>query len=133
MNTTTPTWTLVNSYNFRQPERVYFNPYNQYEMWVTSFGNGMKVTTLPNSIENINAGNATTLEVYPNPAEDMVNINTRVNANAGQQIQVYDAGGRLIQQLQPSQLGTTGISVKDWVPGVYFINYGAAHAKFVKQ
>lgn len=46
MNTPTPTWQLVQSYNFRQPERVFFNPYNQNEVWVTSFGNGMKMGSL---------------------------------------------------------------------------------------
>ena len=43
MNTVTPTWSLVYSYPFRQPERVYFNPFKQTEMWVSSFGNGMRV------------------------------------------------------------------------------------------
>jgi hypothetical protein len=43
MNTAIPTWSLVTAYPFRQPERVYFNPFNQTEMWVSSFGNGMRV------------------------------------------------------------------------------------------
>ncbi len=43
MNSATPTWTLVNTYPFRQPERVFFNPFNLSEVWVTSFGNGLKV------------------------------------------------------------------------------------------
>lgn len=51
MNTATPTWSLVTSYPFRQPERVFFNPYNPAEIWITSFGNGLKMglqtTTLP--------------------------------------------------------------------------------------
>ncbi|MBS1910564.1 MAG: hypothetical protein JST22_01135 [Bacteroidetes bacterium] len=38
----TPTFTQVASYPFRQPERVYFNPYNTSEIWVSSFGNGLK-------------------------------------------------------------------------------------------
>ena len=42
MNTLTPSWSLVSSYPFRQPERVFFNPFNQTEMWVSSFGNGMR-------------------------------------------------------------------------------------------
>jgi hypothetical protein len=42
MNAATPSWTLVNNYDFRQPERVFFNPFNINEVWVTSFGNGMK-------------------------------------------------------------------------------------------
>ena len=43
MNAATPSWTLVSSYPFRQPERVFFNPFNINEVWVSSFGNGLKV------------------------------------------------------------------------------------------
>jgi photosystem II stability/assembly factor-like uncharacterized protein len=42
-NNANPVFTQVNSYAFRQPERVFFNPNNQTEIWVSSFGNGMKV------------------------------------------------------------------------------------------
>jgi len=41
----TPTITRTDSYPFRQPERVFFNPYKNSEIWVTSFGNGMRVGT----------------------------------------------------------------------------------------
>lgn len=37
----TPTFTQVASFPFRQPERVFFNPYRQNEMWVTTFGGGL--------------------------------------------------------------------------------------------
>ena len=43
MNAATPAWALVSSYSFRQPERVFFNPYNSNEIWISSFGNGMKM------------------------------------------------------------------------------------------
>ncbi len=43
MNAATPSFTLVNSYPFRQPERVFFNPYNANEIWVASFGNGLRM------------------------------------------------------------------------------------------
>ena len=42
MNSLAPSTTPVTSYPFRQPQRVFFNPYNPNEVWVTSFGNGMK-------------------------------------------------------------------------------------------
>jgi hypothetical protein len=38
-----PVFTRVDNYPFRQPERVFFNPYNKNEIWVSSFGNGMRV------------------------------------------------------------------------------------------
>ncbi len=43
MNSAIPVWSLVSGYPFRQPERVFFNPYNPTEIWVSSFGNGMKL------------------------------------------------------------------------------------------
>jgi BACON domain-containing protein/all-beta uncharacterized protein len=43
LSAATPTFTAVTSYPFRQPERVFFNPYNPNEIWVTSFGNGLRV------------------------------------------------------------------------------------------
>jgi photosystem II stability/assembly factor-like uncharacterized protein len=43
MNAAVPSWSLVNSYTFKQPERVYFNPYNASEIWVSSFGNGLNL------------------------------------------------------------------------------------------
>ncbi|MBS1903833.1 MAG: T9SS type A sorting domain-containing protein [Bacteroidetes bacterium] len=33
----------VSSYPFRQPMRVFYNPYDTTEIWVSSFGNGMRV------------------------------------------------------------------------------------------
>ncbi len=43
MNAAVPTWSLVSSYPFRQPERVFFNPFNNNEIWISSFGNGLKM------------------------------------------------------------------------------------------
>jgi hypothetical protein len=43
MNAATPAWSLVTAYPFRQPERVFFNPFNANEIWVSSFGNGLKM------------------------------------------------------------------------------------------
>src|SRR5262249_31209828 len=46
MRAATPTFTAVANYPFRQPERVFFNPFNPNEIWVTSFGNGLRVGTV---------------------------------------------------------------------------------------
>jgi photosystem II stability/assembly factor-like uncharacterized protein len=46
MNNAIPSWSLVSNYPFRQPERVFFNPFNSNEIWVSSFGNGLKTGTV---------------------------------------------------------------------------------------
>jgi hypothetical protein len=38
-----PTLTQLAGYPFRFPTRVFFNPYDTNEVWVTSFGNGMRL------------------------------------------------------------------------------------------
>src|SRR6185503_2240377 len=43
INAPAPSFAAVTSYPFRQPERVFFNPYNPNEIWITSFGNGLRV------------------------------------------------------------------------------------------
>ena len=43
INTATPTFTQIAAYQFRQPERIFFNPYVPSEMWATSFGHGLMV------------------------------------------------------------------------------------------
>jgi hypothetical protein len=45
LTATTPAFTRVSSYPFRQPERVFFDPYDSTRVWVTSFGNGIRVGT----------------------------------------------------------------------------------------
>lgn len=48
-----PTFRQLTEYPFRQPERVFFNPYIKDDVWVTSFGNGMKSGVLgTTSVEN---------------------------------------------------------------------------------
>lgn len=42
-NDAAPVFQQVSSYSFRQPERIFFNPYDLDEIWVSSFGNGMKM------------------------------------------------------------------------------------------
>lgn len=131
MNAATPTWALVDDYDFRQPERVFFNPYNQDEMWVTSFGNGMKVTSLAVGIDDKIANNSATLKVYPNPSTDILNVQLdKVYPN--QYLSVHDASGRIIYKVLPDT-GQISVNVGQLFNGIYFVTYGKEHSKFVKQ
>ena len=40
-----PSFTQDPNYPFRQPERVFYNPFVAGEVWITSFGNGLRVGT----------------------------------------------------------------------------------------
>ncbi|MDQ1266124.1 MAG: hypothetical protein QG635_1276, partial [Bacteroidota bacterium] len=41
LHSKTPTFSLVDSYPFKHPLRVFYNPYKQDEIWITSFGYGI--------------------------------------------------------------------------------------------
>ncbi|MBI4750966.1 MAG: hypothetical protein HY774_21000 [Acidobacteria bacterium] len=76
LNSGSPTFTLVTSFPFRQPERVFFNPFNSNEIWVTTFGSGLwrgmlSVGGTPPSVNNpspstICSGGSTTFSVTAN-------------------------------------------------------------------
>jgi photosystem II stability/assembly factor-like uncharacterized protein len=38
-----PTFSQLNGYPFKFPSRVFFNPYDSNEVWVTSYGNGIRL------------------------------------------------------------------------------------------
>ncbi len=65
-----PAFTQVAKYPFRQPERVFYNPYNASDIWVTSFGNGMRqgdrANILPPPVRKIS------LVAPPNLADSIV-------------------------------------------------------------
>ncbi len=58
INSASPAFIKVSGYPFRQPERIFYNPNNTNEVWVTSFGNGIKVgnTILPPITLNLKIG-----------------------------------------------------------------------------
>lgn len=42
-NSASPQFSPVLTYPFRQPERIFFNPYRKGQIWITSFGNGIRI------------------------------------------------------------------------------------------
>lgn len=132
MNIATPAWTLVSSYPFRQPERVYFNPYNQNEMWVSSFGNGMKMGLMTgvNGLPSFTA-DETTLKVFPNPFQNKINIlfeEDMLNAN----MIVTDINGNIVGQY-PVRQKAISIDTKKWSRGIYIIKCKGRTSKIVKE
>jgi len=46
-----PTFTRVDQYPFAVPERVFFDPYDPKQVWITSYGNGLRVG-VANTVHN---------------------------------------------------------------------------------
>jgi hypothetical protein len=120
INAITPDWTLVNSYPFRQPERVFFNPYNQDEMWVTSFGNGMKVGLLNSSGQSEITIDHDLVKVYPNPFNDQVYFFNYNHHQILLKVNIYNIQGRLMisTKVESDFINTTSL-----YPGIYLMEF----------
>jgi photosystem II stability/assembly factor-like uncharacterized protein len=63
-----PVFSAVTAYPFQEPLRVFFNPYNTNDVWVTSFGNGLEMgSTVPLGLNEVTNQN-TSIVVFPNPS-----------------------------------------------------------------
>jgi hypothetical protein len=123
----------VNSYDFRQPERIFFNPYNPSEIWASSFGNGMKVGDISTSITETQDRNLS-LEIFPNPATNEITIyGLRFTI---EKIEVFNAMGQRIfsQQLTAkSQQQEIKINTAQWSNGIYFVKVKSAENLMTKK
>ncbi len=125
INAATPTFSMVNSYPFQQPERVFFNPFIPSEMWVTSFGNGMKVgSVLATGVAEFN--NVNELQVFPNPSNGVLTI---LNA-AEKQVFVHNTIGQHVYS-KVLQDGETQMDVSHLEAGIYFVVCGEKKVKVV--
>jgi hypothetical protein len=127
MNLLAPTWTLVSSYPFRQPERVFFNPYNQSEIWVSSFGNGMKMGKLApiSNVPSFSSNVLSNLNCFPNPNKG--HFFTTVYASENEQItlSIMDISARvLFQKAYQLKSGNNILEVESGLlsTGVYLLN-----------
>ncbi len=134
MNTSSPVFDSVSSYPFRQPERVYFNPYNTNEMWVTSFGNGMKMGLMnggPSSVPVFN-NKTVALQVYPNPAKDKITIIIQEN-NTTSTIYLYNSMGKCMSKTNSGNNTKVDLDIRALPAGTYWVRIGNKTATFVKD
>jgi len=134
MNAPAPNWDVVGTYPFRQPERVFFNPYKPSEIWVTSFGNGLKVaqiTTLTQEVANVSP----TLRIWPNPIENgILQVELpEAPSNLTDNITVSDVLGKVVWQgkLEKGEQ-ILKLNVQSWPSGMYIVRCEAASGWFFR-
>ncbi|MDZ4665698.1 MAG: T9SS type A sorting domain-containing protein [Bacteroidota bacterium] len=119
INAVTPTFSIVQSYPFQQPERVFFNPFNSQEVWVTSFGNGMKTGTMSVGMGMLDFASKTDeLIIYPNPSSEKINIlfNSKMENSS---FTILDITGRIVLSGnlpgQNSEVSISGLSIGTYI------------------
>lgn len=95
---------------------------------VTLKGDGGGLAVNENELNNI------TVNLYPNPANDLLNV---VANDKIQQIQIIDVTGKIVMNQAVSNLNSTTLSVNDLNTGVYIVNVetnnGQRQLRLVKQ
>jgi photosystem II stability/assembly factor-like uncharacterized protein len=128
INATMPAWSLVESYIFRQPERVFFNPFNANEMWVTSFGNGMKTGLMNSTTVEEPAPGATESGIFPNPFSEALQIRSSARDDS---FEVFDSHGYTVAKGKLKE-GQVRINTASWKSGVYLVRSSGKTLKAVK-
>jgi Secretion system C-terminal sorting domain len=129
INAAIPSWTLVSSYNFRQPERVYFNPYNPQEVWVSSFGNGMKMGNLGGATA-ASPAIARGIRLFPNPSQGRFTLQFAQPIQEAVQLQIVDMTGRILQASTQHMVdGNIAVDASGLPHGMYIVQarWGGSH------
>jgi hypothetical protein len=91
-----PAFSQVPSYPFRQPVRVLFNPYDPAETWVTSFGNGLRVGRRDGDAVGIAPRSATEAGLTVRRSGQLIEL-SGLDPDHAAKIQVVDLSGRLLR------------------------------------
>lgn len=74
LNTATPVFSNLEEYPFQHPTRVFFNPYNEHDIWTTTFGNGLRLGVDGSVSNGLAEETAQTVRIYPNPADQELTV-----------------------------------------------------------
>jgi len=119
LSSTTPTFIRLDDYHFHNPQRVFFNPYDENEIWVTSFGNGIKKGTVQDEpTANFDIELSQQITIYPNPSNHSFKIDlgktySKVN------ITINNLEGKIIEKKIIQDASVFDIELIQ--QGIYFI------------
>ncbi|GJM31446.1 MAG: hypothetical protein DHS20C18_04470 [Saprospiraceae bacterium] len=101
LNNANPSFFRLDAYPFQHPIRVFFNPYNTNEIWVSSFGNGMKSgNKITTSVHPTASTQRRIFRLSPNPANDHVLLKGEAQFSPGQyQVQLVNTSGQTVRQI----------------------------------
>jgi photosystem II stability/assembly factor-like uncharacterized protein len=127
-----PGFTQVSSYPFAGPVRVTYNPYNNNEIWVSSFGNGMMVgTTMQTTGIDQLAVSAEQITVYPNPTNGILTINIPMAVKTT--IKVINLLGQEMTTATIYNSNSSQLDISSLASGVYILDVNNNTGRFTKR
>jgi len=131
VSATAPVFTEVENYRYQNPRRIFFNPYQHNEIWVTSGGYGVtcgfiESTTIKQS--KMVTGSGSSPKVLFNPLNRKLQVSFNVNYSTKLTLIIYNSLGKEIQVLtddQQIQQGNWNVQYTTEIKasGVYFLKF----------
>lgn len=125
-----PIWSLVNAYDFRQPERVYFNPYKNRQMWVSSFGNGMKFSDLDQTTSVSDSEGNPDCNILTNLISD---DRILINQNERLPFSIYSINGAMVYRSSDADVIKGLIDISSLASGVYLVSNKNCVQKLIRN
>jgi len=127
------------NYPFRNPQRVFFNPYNVNEVWVTSFGYGLCVGTTSISLTNLQPNTLETknvFKIYPIPTKENVVIENQGEAQM-LKVTICDIIGKTVFEKTITSSEKTLSALLPELNGIYLLSIytteGTSTYKIIKE
>ncbi|HWZ34951.1 MAG TPA: T9SS type A sorting domain-containing protein [Mucilaginibacter sp.] len=131
---TTPTFTQVSSYPFRHPVRVFYNPYKNSEIWVSSFGSGMMMgsTASVTGIRNLLAAEGKEVVVYPNPVTHTLNIVLPASSQKTS-VKIFSLLGKEVYSVDLSGTENIIVNTGELSAGIYLLQIDGVGGRIVRK
>lgn len=126
-----PIFTLVDSYPFRHPVRVTFNPFNNSELWISGFGSGMMASTTKSNASVFKKLKTEMIKIIPNPASSSI----RINIENQFEFEIVNTNGDKVL-IGNSNISDKKINIEKLKNGIYIIkiknNENSYFGRFIK-
>ena len=132
INNVTPTITQVANYDFGVPERVFYNPYDQNKIWITSFGHGMQWGDITLDISESNLQNSE-INIFPNPFKNSTTISFANGENIIFTLEIYDVFGQLVKKENNISGNSYTINSNDLSKGIYLLQLKSSDKIFLAK
>jgi hypothetical protein len=78
------------------------------------------------------SGSANNIDVFPNPASDLIQLRLHAPSASEVPILIHDAQGRLVYELViPAHTTEATVSAGNWSPGIYVLSFGSQRTRIV--
>ncbi len=121
INAATPVFNQAGNYDFGVPERVFFNPFDQSKIWISSFGHGLQWGDMNATGINESYLKEKIINVYPNPFTEKTTIEFLNDGNKNITINLYNSFGQLVRVSENVTNNKFVLERKNLPQGLYFL------------